>query len=107
MAALIHLLLRRISILFRLNPKTTRKAPVPLPLKMVESHALGAVWALQGQSHDSICSELVCKCRTRTVKWAIVLLYVSLLRRSNTSCGGGETQILLLLQLSIQLLDTI
>ncbi len=39
---------------------------------------------------ENICSKLVSKCRMQTVKRAIVLLYVSLLRRSNTSCGGGE-----------------
>lgn len=30
----------------------------------------------------------------QTVKQAIVLLYVSLLRRSKVSCGGGEIQML-------------
>lgn len=44
--------------------------------------------------NENICSESVSKCGMQTVKRAIVLLYVSLLRCSNVSCGGGETQML-------------
>lgn len=56
-----------------------------------------------------MCSKLVSRFRKQTVKWAIVLLYFSLLRHCNVSCGGSDIQmsrVLLLLQLSIDLLQT-
>lgn len=60
----------------------------------MNSHYLDAVWVFKGPLNENICSDTVSKRRMQTVKQAIVLLYVSLLRRSKVSCGGGEIQTL-------------
>lgn len=60
----------------------------------MNSHYLDAVWVFKGPLNENICSDTVSKRRMQTVKQAIVLLYVSLLRRSKVSWGGGEIQTL-------------
>lgn len=51
----------------------------------MNSHYLDAVWVFKGPLNENICSDTVSKRRMQTVKQAIVLLYVSLLRRSKVS----------------------